>query len=420
MTIDGPKYRSAILLTLLVVSGCGGALPERAAPDATELGSEQEPGREQELALERAHQLFENEFMEQSCDRIAPSQNEVHDCQRLVRLDTLSTGPQPMLEFGPLIGILPEQDVLALDATAYQGTPQAVALISNAGSLSGDDAYPPLGIAAPAEGDSTSTYCLWMMIEADDWRASMKPTATAGGSDCGEAPDVRTGNWDSLTVVRQTYGEVADTTLYPATARWQWTGEGGDRNGVHFIGIRCALGWCSVLPPGASPPAMPQPDSLPPTRAIPGWHDAQFLGVMRRVPVAGQPPDSILVPGPWGVIYPEPVPPTDHPDWRWGVRVASFELTPVPGGGFGRYTSKVNARSNGRSWAVLSWDGDPNQGPAVQYRNAQGVAEADTVITAPFRHGPAMSARWRWRETDETAWMPCPYYGCCDVEEGRF
>lgn len=410
MTIGDLKSRIWIPLTLLAVLGCGDVAVQRPVQDE---------GSEQELALEQAYQAFVNDFMQQSCDQIAPSQNEVHDCQRLVRP---SRGPQPLLEFGPLIGILPDQDVLTLEARAYQGTPQPAALISNAGSLSGDDGYPLLGIAGPAEGDSTSTYCLWMQLDNQTWEAMIRPTPTPGGTDCGGPPDARAGTWDALTVVRQQYGDDGDISLYPNTARWQWTGAGDtpDRNGVHFIGVKCADGWCAVLPSGEQPPDMPQPGDAIPTRAIAGWHDAQFLGVMR--PVQGQPGDSILVPGPWGTIYPEPVPPTNHPDWKSGIRVASFDLKPMPGAGFGRYATKVNARMNGRSWAVLSWQGDPAVGPQVQYHNFQGgdVADADGVITAPFPHGPAMSARWRWKETDETGWMPCPYYGCCDVEEGRF
>lgn len=417
MTTDGLTYRSAISLTLLAIFACDfqAERPTQESPEEQESG---ESVLEQEFALQRAYQSFVNGFMQVSCDQIAPNRNEVHDCQRLVRP---AATPGLRLEFGPLIGILPDSAVLGLDETAYQGTPQPAALISNAGSLSGDDGYPPLGIEGPAETDPTSTYCLWMMLDGEDWHASIQPTTAPGGSDCGEQPDARTGDWDALTVVPQTYGEVADTLLYPKTARWQWTGQNGAIDGVHFIGIKCADAWCAVLPPGATPPDLDQPgDGVPPTRAIPGWYDAQFLGVMQPLP--GQPSESILVPGPWGVIYPEPVPPTGHPDWRTGIRVASFELTPVPGGGFGRYATKVNARNNGRSSAVLSWQGDPAVPPEVRYHNAQGgdVADADGVVTAPFPHGPAMSARWRWKETDETAWMPCPYYGCCDVEEGRY
>ena len=416
MEIHQSKARAAALTMALVsLAACG---------DGREAGVGEEGEQAPEQALseaEQAYQAFVQGFMEIGCDSIAPVGNEVHDCQRLVRRpeDFGEQGPPvDSLEFGPLIGILPDTTVMKLDESAYR-RPQVVARISNAGSLSAgtEQGYPPLGIGGPPEDAETATFCLWIHVEGEEWRAAIQPTTSPGSLECGEQPNPADPvPWQALAVDRQLYAPATEVDVYPATARWQWTGVDGNRNGVHFIGARCAYGWCAVLPAGETAPPMEQ--NQPPTRAIAGWYDAQFLGVMRPGPAG----DSVLKPGPWGTVYPEPVPPREHPDWQSGIRVARFDLKRAPGGvGFGNYVSKLNAGTSGLSSVVLSWQGDPAQNPSAEYRNSAGGPPASAeVVTGQHPHGTAMSARWRWRETDETAWVPCPYYGCCDVEEGNF
>lgn len=380
------------------------------------------PGRvsAQEERLAQALDNFLVGFMQSPCDTdIAPIDNEVHDCQRLIREPRSRSDP---LDFGILAGILPDVSVISLPASAYD-EPRMVARVSNAGALSGAEGYAPLGITeqVSADGAYPAGQCLWLHFYHGVWRARWTDTESPGSPDCELPRTVLGAEWDSLEVRRQTYGN-ALLDAYPNTARWEWTSESGES--IHYIGVKCGAAWCSIGRRGFIPDRLPQPyEQADPTKAIPGWHDSQFLAFERR----SGPGNSTLVPGPWGTVYPEPVPDSDDPRWQTGVRAASFEIGPGPSGPLGAYVSKLNLRapptSNAphTSWVEVSWSGNANQNPEARYRNSQGGAtkQATAVITGPYRHGPAKSARWRWHDDDETAWVPCPRFGCCDVQEGQ-
>lgn len=354
-------------------------------------------------------------FMQSPCDtEVFNGRNEVHDCQRFIRFD----GGDAL--YGSLIGIMPAFETIEQPA-AYYAMPRLSARITNAGGglelgdRYVDDGYRQLGIGPhgglPAyETDFRPTgYCLWLHDAGveDGWRAAIVPIPNPEDSitNCGEPPD--TSAWEPLQVTRQTYGSVPDT-LYPNTARWQWTSP-GDLAGEHYIGIKCGDGWCAITGQGVAPQPIPSPDDEPNWRkAIPGWYDAQFLAVGDA---------GALLPGPWGEVHPTSTPSTP---WSAGyATVANFVLTGDTDV-IGRYESKLGLDQvgSGPTWESLLQieTMGPTLPPLARYQNQAGLShDSEGVTTAGDGHGAHHSARWRWHREDETTWVPCPDYGCCDI-----
>lgn len=358
---------------------------------------------------------FVEGYLRRPCDSIvAPYGNEMHDCQRLVRT---VAGQR---EFGPLAGIVPDSAAVAGPEDAYERAPIMVAWVTNAGALSGGDEYEPLDLAGPPEDADglPEARCLWLRSSGEVWQATLTLLIRPPAPEC-TSPEAGDADWNSLRVERQRYGDalIAD---YPNTARWEWTGGPPDFAGEHYIGVKCGAGWCAVGDSAFRARPIPQPrQEHDPKRAIPGWYDGQFLAVWERTP--GSPNDSTLVPGPWGMIYPRPVP-ADSTDsaWETGVLVADIEVTPVAGGDIGAYARKFRAGAQpGHARSSIMMRYHPGQSPDLQatYMGANGSARAQRIRVGPLRHGPAGSARWQWHDEDETAWVPCPRYGCCDVQE---
>jgi hypothetical protein len=389
---------------IVLLSACG---PGDDVQVRTQVGEISVQGREFATYAD-----FVEGFLQRPCDAlVAPYDNEMHDCQRLVRT---VAGQR---EFGPLAGIIPDSAAVAQPEAAYEQEPIRVAWVTNAGALSGGDEYEPLGLVGPPEdaGGQPEGRCLWLRSSNEVWQAALTPLIRTGASDC-ETPDAQNGDWSRLRVERQTYGQ-APIEDYPNTARWDWTGGPPDFDGEHYIGVKCGAGWCAVGDTAFRPRPIPQPDQQPDRRrAIPGWHDAQLLAVWERTP--GNPNDSTLVPGPWGVIYPWAIP--ADPAWETGVVVAQIELTPVAGGGIGAYARKFRAGASpgqtARSLIEMFYDPDRSPEPDAFYIG-NGRRGARGVVVGHALHGPAQSARWQWHEEDETAWVPCPRRGCCDVQE---
>jgi hypothetical protein len=213
---------------------------------------------------------------------------------------------------------------------------------------------------------------------------------------------------------------------YPNTARWQWSRQ----DSIQYIGTKCAIGWCTIGPPGFAPEPIDQGEDDA-RRAIPGWHDAQFLAVNVETEAG-----SSLVPGPWATIYPLPLEealyafPTS-PLWNEFQEVAIIVVEPM-----------VNEETGGMDWVGpydRKFNLDLGEYPIMtstirvrllpgtetvvaQYRN-NAETDAQAAQRAPvevrrglMKHGPARSARFRWQAFDDTIWIPCPDWGCCDVD----
>lgn len=361
----------------------------------------------------------------------APLGNEVHDCQRLVVF------PGRAAEFGPLVAIYPLPSTIGT-VTSYT-QPELVAYVVNYGAeatyqgvrvaYAADD-YPDLGIV-PRGLDGPKVHCLWLRQNASgDFEAAMVPPPS-GSDECDPGADPQ--DWSSLQVRQQTYRN-ASMTAYPNTARWQWSRPGTlNRNGRHLIGIKCGAGWCDIGPRDVTTPPIPQPSGRAapwsPTRAIPGYSDAQFLAIMKEEnwfpvpPPGGGLPAGPFRPGPWGEVRALPVPPS----WTWAqpYEVVALTVDPAPPYGVDHYDRKLGLTlSQGVrvSRVVLQGPspGYPNGIAAYRQRGSNAMRKARGVWAAGVPHGPAMGARWQWSdEEDETIWTGC-WQGCCEVEEGMF
>lgn len=355
------------------------------------------------------------------CDSIERDHNELHDCQRFIMRDSVPTsnGYTTFYRFGALIGIFPNQDVMALDADSF-ATARIAAYITNAG---GDEHYPDAGYDALhvgpklREGPDPYQYCLWLQRQDRDGRQSWRAAIVENSGYARERsvgcdrPPQEDDQWN-LSVKRRT--SLFPNASYPPTARWAWT-RPGERDGQHYIEVRCGEGECAVTPDGVV-----LPDDLPtgnPRRTIPGWYDAQFLAVKGTLPSA--PTDSILIPGPWAAVYPtmgpaDPGPAPPEPQFAATVQVD-------PTGEIGLYRDKFKLNAAGRSNMMIQTFGTdpdrPDSAKAILGIGADTIVRNVSVGTG-IKHGPHGSARWRWHNTDEGIWIPCYYWGCCEPEMG--
>lgn len=344
------------------------------------------------------------------CDEVpSDSNNEIHDCQRFVFAP--DQAEPDTIRFGSLIGIFPNPAVMALGAEDF-AEPQLAAYITNAG---GNEHYPDLGYPPlhvdpkPTGAVEPGQYCLWLrwdLAGSSAWQAAIIPNTGYDFAQeelgCGNRP--LEGAWNSLSVVRRI--RMAPSFGYPPTARWAWT-EPNVRHAQEYIEIRCGEGSCGITPTGVTLPA-----SLPPGQerhSIPGWYDAQFLAVYDPDSLAVG--DSVLVPGPWGVVYPEmrPQPPSaSSSGWELAARV---ELTGDPG----PYDDKFLLNSSHS--ATIYFNMDDSGVPMARWDNGTEQRE-NAVITGAGGHGPHGATRWRWHPDDEGVWIPCYYWGCCEPEMG--
>ena len=394
--------RSSLLALVVVLPACDRDLDRPGGEEGQPASAEVDQVMVQEF------QAALQQFVTTPCDRMPlPVGNEMHDCQRLINIVSSQR------QFGPLVGVIPNYPNVAQDASFYT-TPQIAAWVVNASP----DPYTQLGISPGSQADPMA-HCLWLHLDAGTWRAALIAIG-AGTFACDEPPPPGSAAWDPLRVVPQVY-QGAGITDYPNTARWQWTGPVNQADGEQYVGIKCGAAWCAIGRSGFTPQPIPAPGSgMSRERAIPGWHDAQFLAVM--FPPGA--PNAQLTPGPWGVVYPQPTVP---PDWTQFRRVANYDLQAAsgPAGGVGTYMQKLYLTASGNrfgSWLELMDGPTPNDPPVARYRNASSSTPKaplgpDPVQTSPTKHGVTGSARWRWEEQfDETTWVPCSW-GCCYVRE---
>lgn len=386
----------ALLAASLLMIGCPeGELPsQQAEPNGTE--------DEIVLDAELDSGSVLDSLLAYPCDRVvAPADNEQHDCQRLAAIR------DERFQFGPLAGIYPDTLMLMRPDSFFLDTARAIAHATNAGALIAGMAggYLALGIqeaSFAATEYRTDVYCLWLQwIGGSNWRAALTPIPNREAiRDCGPEPR----EWN-LDVRRQTYGS-APLGAYPNTVRWQWTTP-ADTTGEHYIGVKCGAGWCSVGRAGFAPQLLPtvasQPDTL---RAIPGFHDAQFLAVRG--------PGGTLRPGPWATVYHSDSGSSGSQGFR---RAAIFEVSQAPG----PYGAKLGLSRDPQTglWRSDLWLlSTPTEGIAYYVNPAGGASLARAVRKGSRPHGAHRSSRFRWHDSDETTWVPCQGWGCCDVEEG--
>lgn len=335
----------------------------------------------------------------------ASFENEVHDCQRLV------VGQR----FGPLVGVFPIDRAMNLTLASFRNTRGvAVATVFNwSDPRDPRSRYIPLGIR-------NNWQCLWLRNttgRSDGWEGGITVTSVPCTSPGADPPTY----WTFDVVF--TPPPAADAPYrFPASARWGWDFTAR----AHYIGIRCADGWCSVGQQGLRPAR----SALAATIGVPfptGWYDEQHLAV--------EGPEG-LVPGPWGIIQPsdrlvesaQAIETSDATAAQLAAqqydalflaqsfRAASIAIEGENATDVGPYASKFNlAFVDG----VGSSNVDLHVGSAPRAWYDNGVSRLPTLkvdYLPSTMHAARGSVRWRWRDTDETAWVSCRS-GCCDVPD---
>lgn len=343
---------------------------------------------------------------------------ELHDCQRLVVVDTAS-------------GVLVYDSVAAVFANPRGAhytddslvTPRALALVY----------FPYSGRYAPLHLE-TPMSCLWVQRLNTGLAAWIRPVATPddclapekGAQDRSRALEVRT----HVNVAR---APRQDTTIYNV-ARWDWD----ERTRTQFIGVRCGNAWCEVGVRnfGDSPFHLDATTETQATFAglrVKGHYDEQQLAEWRN--------GRIQVGANRGTIYPTPqlaaFAAALPAEGVW-TRVAEINMSPD----VGSYDAMLNLVGNNRpvtagDRAVLSiCRGSPKSCvPSRRSRFDSNACQATSDgrwyarITRPGRppayfcvvhrghtkadNIPAV-VRWRWRDDDETVWVRCAF-GCCEI-----
>ncbi|HUF12347.1 MAG TPA: hypothetical protein VMN78_04540 [Longimicrobiales bacterium] len=356
-------------------------------------------------------------------------EHEIHDCQRLVLATWTEGSDTPSLSFGPLVGIFPLDEAMALrDPSDFAGG-RTVATIFNWGGFRFEDepiVYAPLGIAP-------GWSCLWLRHDDDTgWQAAIQPADTG----CATLSDTTHVVWnldvepdtfalaemvapvgmDSIRMVPPEPQIPAETTddPYPPTARWGWD----EGTHSHYIGIRCGRKWCSI---GQHLFDVRDHESSPnPRLAIPGWYDEEHLAV------AG--PDGQLIPGPWATIrptqtafdirYATPDDRQSHYRNPEGATVAEILIDYSDPAELGDYVSKWGidiASDPDTTFIWLTLDGDG--GATAEYRRVRDEPGTDTKAVPQNNtlHAAIGAVRWRWMDTDQKQWVSCDEKSCCDI-----
>jgi hypothetical protein len=232
-----------------------------------------------------------------SGDDFATTQNipEFNDCQRILIPPTLDWG-RPATAYGPLMSVFVSDSVttLAPSHNVIKKTEAiAAALILN---YSRGFYYRPLGIVPLYN-------CLFLWGITGNWQAMMVPVFPSPIIPAMPSPKCQPGITDSMSAIG-TPLKVIETkstnftrlTQYPAAARWEFD----DKSQTQYIGLRCAMAWCSIGAP--SRPGVPAFERAPAyvdpvlgtpavgdsVRAIPGWYDRQRLAVPDTLGRAGR------------------------------------------------------------------------------------------------------------------------------------
>lgn len=387
-------------IALLTLAGCArerDGMRERPSPDARSYLVSQEslinlhPGVTfTMLHPECGHSLkkVDNTDVDLNWIGLATSFPEYHDCQRLIEPSNTSEYAQ----LAALFATQQERPTAAESSRAY-----LLAYAINFGQASGNNTYAPLNL-------TRGISCVYAQLHPSATYAWLIPTS--GSIDCTDlvidTAGLPAARRLELQRIRHPGATAAD---YPRVARWDWDANRSEQ----YIGVECGVAWCEIgragftsSPVPAVPPGAPMPNSR--VYRIKGWFDVQRLAVQS----AGR-----LVPGAQtGVIYPHPF--LDSREWSdfgLGVQGAIFAIDNASA----IYDGKFNMGPGASSVVHVtrptsgSWNGRARRGPAdrkvrVTYR---------PQLTAPARLRG--TARWRWTDEDESAWMSC-VHGCCQVD----
>lgn len=325
-------------------------------------------------------------------------ENEVHDCQRLVRIAGADSS------FGPLVGILPLDSAMALEDTAFDdGVP--VATVYNWGDFHGNALpYSPLSVGP-------GWNCLWLRRNsATSWSAAITPDAPDA---CFARTAPASGDY-TLDVLRALH-----TDTIPRTARWGWDA----LTMVHHIGVKCGSAWCWVAPSfGLDWVEL----SGPPHTTIPGYFDEQHLAVPEGT-------DSIT-PGPYARVTPtdlffaasleqhrQPRIEIMRTFFQTDQPVAEIEIPGLSGATPAPYATRWGGTARPVTMTMgVNPVGNPiPRSSFIRPDGSIGRTVNPRVINGVL-HAAVGAVRWRWHDTvgTESIWSACGVNGtdCCDTE----
>jgi hypothetical protein len=319
----------------------------------------------------------------------ATLEQEVHDCQRLVRDDRT---------FGSLVGLFPLDAAMDTLPTG----PAAVASVFNWGLIDGTlEGHQGLGIEGGMEWG-----CLWIDVPSERAAIARLPPSEPGCVFGGGTPP------DSypLQLVRH-----ADSGTHPRTARWRWHQEAS----AHYIGLKCGDDFCSIF---ADTSLTPSATKVFGGRTVSaGEFDEQPLAV---------PSGNRLVAGPVAWIVPAPGLATITMDqFQTGFRfVASIELDgdSAEQDAVDHYVAKFNLAEAAHQPGLFAGQihmhlatpaglgpGWIEYGPGAAFRSSSSaLLERRVALQEGTMHAAMGSTRWRWLEDDESSWVSCSA-GCC-------
>ncbi|MGH7582562.1 MAG: hypothetical protein ACREL5_05000 [Gemmatimonadales bacterium] len=355
---------------------------------------------------------------------------EFNDCQRFATTDEKA--------YGPLVGIFAADSlndiilhIRQLAAANDSNRALAIAVI-----VSFDSAYTPLGIKPDIN-------CLYLAAEPGNKNIgdSAFVLPVTSDADCVTPRSIKALMTDSTV----TYLPVAPRDLgskykaanrdYPEVARWDW-----DRRAKQqYIGIGCREQWCEIGKLKQESPKYDDAGMIPHHRRklqIKGWYDEEVLAVNDAT-------GKGLVPGPVvGTIVPAPgLEDLTMADYDTGfttaARVYLNNDLPAYQKKFGFLKTKSPGNRHLFNAIAMCHVGTSNKcdipdGMAPKNCDISGgewYARVQPVGTAPARYlcvtrrthqlpellkRIAGVVRWRWKISDQNAWIACPA-GCCEV-----
>ncbi|MDH4131613.1 MAG: hypothetical protein OEV95_07375 [Gemmatimonadota bacterium] len=347
---------------------------------------------------------------------------EFHDCQRLIDNDH---------SFGPLVGIwVPNYLGKVEDLLPDVETAIPVAVIH-----AWDGPYPPLHI-------EQMWNCLYLMRDpANRGEFLAEIVKVEKESACAGSTRSASLRGHPLNVTRLQY-EGLTLADYPSVGRW----DRDRRQPKHFIGLQCGAAWCEISRGNHGSSRRYSLRSTEPSKKrrvfeVKGWYDEQYLAVK------GAP----------GKLEPLPFLGTIVPDAGLNDRrAAEFEGEWIPAGVVSleetsvTYQDKLGlfpgALPNGNSGSDLThvslcwehggkkclflpaskrpdcqWDPVNDKDRMWYSRSQQPGPITNYSYKCVDRHDHSGlgieipgTARWAWREDDETQWWRCDK-GCCSV-----
>lgn len=319
-------------------------------------------------------------------------------------------------QYGPIAHIVPVDSVADWTIAQYAAAGTMGKLV---GGIAIDDTMNIIGTTLPATYTTLNlrpgNNCFYLANSngtAIGWSAFVVPADTTPGAEACPATHSVASPLSVLAVTDVTHNRREDV---PPVARFH-EGEKGTAKGRTYLGIKCDVSWCLVLPNG-----MAKADTLPPFHKKPGqskhwlvrgWHDIQRLGVADASSTVTLDKDLEA-----SVVPDDSLGLRDSTHFQKGwVRVATVQFTKRPDKPpysdkwhFLQEANEISIRIDARS--KTGWIGKVFSG---QMDSSGNPIEYALVVNRDPHPGERLpgTARWAWRDKDEWIWVRCDE-GCC-------